>query len=53
MILRTFNSYIIINKNIIKEVKRTSHFIIILNKLIKEEYKLFIINNKKYLYNYA
>ena len=36
----------------IKEIGRISYLIIALGKLIKEGYKLFVISNKGYLYNY-
>ena len=36
-----------------QKIKRTHHFIIMLNKLIKKEYKLFAINDENYLYNYS
>ena len=51
--LRILSSHVIINKYIIKKTKRISYSIITLGKSIKEEYKLFAINNKKYLYNYT
>ena len=37
----------------IKKIERISYSIIALDKLIKEEYKLFIINNKGYIYSYV
>ena len=43
----------IIDKYIIKETGRISHLTITPGKPIKEEYKLFTINDEGYLYNYA
>ena len=42
-----------IDEYMIKETGRTYYSIIASDKLIKKGYKLFIISDKGYLYNYA
>ena len=51
--MRIFEFYIIIYKCIIKKIKRIHYFIIILNKLLSKEYKIFAIDDKDYFYNYS
>ena len=51
-LLRTPSSHVIIDKVMIKKTGRTSHSIMASDKPIKKEYKLFIISDEGYIYNY-